>query len=103
MISFFVDEDHLALVMADVSGKGIPAAMFMVIAQTLARKTPSGREMRRLGHWKKLTVSFVKRMTRKCLLRYGLEFWNFLLGKCSAPMRDMSTRSIGEKRVFLNC
>ncbi len=26
---FFVDEDHLALVMADVSGKGIPAAMFM--------------------------------------------------------------------------
>ncbi|MCR5237222.1 MAG: PP2C family protein-serine/threonine phosphatase [Lachnospiraceae bacterium] len=26
---FFVDNDHLALVMADVSGKGIPAAMFM--------------------------------------------------------------------------
>ncbi|MBR6229943.1 MAG: SpoIIE family protein phosphatase [Eubacterium sp.] len=30
---FFVDEDHLAMVMADVSGKGIPAAMFMVMTK----------------------------------------------------------------------
>lgn len=30
---FFVDKDHLAMVMADVSGKGIPAAMFMVMAK----------------------------------------------------------------------
>ncbi len=29
---FFTDEDHLALVIADVSGKGIPAAMFMAAA-----------------------------------------------------------------------
>jgi sigma-B regulation protein RsbU (phosphoserine phosphatase) len=34
---FFVDEDHLALVMADVSGKGVPAALFMVIAKTLIK------------------------------------------------------------------
>lgn len=34
---FLVDSDHLALVMADVSGKGIPAAMFMVIAKTLLK------------------------------------------------------------------
>nr|MCR4708596.1 SpoIIE family protein phosphatase [Clostridiales bacterium] len=27
---FFIDDDHLALVMADVSGKGIPAALFMM-------------------------------------------------------------------------
>ena len=27
---FFVDNDHLVMVMADVSGKGIPAAMFMM-------------------------------------------------------------------------
>ena len=32
---FFVDDDHLALVMADVSGKGIPAALFMVISKVL--------------------------------------------------------------------
>ena len=34
---FMVDNDHLAIVMADVSGKGIPAAMFMVIAKTLIK------------------------------------------------------------------
>ena len=31
---FFVDRDHLALVIADVSGKGIPAALFMVNSKT---------------------------------------------------------------------
>ena len=30
---FFIDHDHLAIVIADVSGKGIPAAMFMVMAK----------------------------------------------------------------------
>lgn len=34
---FLVDEDHLALVVADVSGKGIPAALFMMTAKTLLR------------------------------------------------------------------
>lgn len=34
---FPVDEDHLALVMADVSGKGVPAALFMAIARTLIK------------------------------------------------------------------
>ena len=32
---FFVDEDHLALVIADVSGKGIPAALFMMSSKML--------------------------------------------------------------------
>ncbi len=31
---FFADEDHIALVIADVSGKGVPAALFMVRAKT---------------------------------------------------------------------
>ena len=30
---FMVDEDHIALVMADVSGKGIPASLFMMISK----------------------------------------------------------------------
>lgn len=34
---FLLDEDHLALVMADVSGKGVPAALFMVVSRTLLR------------------------------------------------------------------
>ncbi len=34
---FMVDEDNLAFVVADVSGKGIPAALFMVIGKTLIK------------------------------------------------------------------
>lgn len=34
---FFIDDTHLGLVMADVSGKGVPAALFMMIAMTLIK------------------------------------------------------------------
>ncbi len=34
---FMVDETHLAIVVADVSGKGVPAALFMVIGKTLIK------------------------------------------------------------------
>ncbi len=32
---FLIDDDHLALVMADVSGKGVPAALFMMVTKIL--------------------------------------------------------------------
>lgn len=34
---FLLDDNHIAMVMADVSGKGVPAALFMVIAKTLIK------------------------------------------------------------------
>ena len=34
---FLIDNDHIALVMADVSGKGVPGALFMVITKTLIK------------------------------------------------------------------
>lgn len=34
---YMVDNNHLAVVIADVSGKGVPAALFMVIAKTLIK------------------------------------------------------------------
>jgi sigma-B regulation protein RsbU (phosphoserine phosphatase) len=34
---WFVDDDRLAVVIADVSGKGLPAAMFMAVARTVIR------------------------------------------------------------------
>lgn len=43
---FMVDEKHLAIVMADVSGKGVPAALFMVIGKTLIKDhTQPGRDL----------------------------------------------------------
>ncbi|MBQ7274752.1 MAG: SpoIIE family protein phosphatase [Clostridiales bacterium] len=32
---YLIDDDHLALLVADVSGKGIPAALFMMISKTI--------------------------------------------------------------------
>lgn len=34
---FLIDETHLGVVVGDVSGKGVPAALFMVIAKTLLK------------------------------------------------------------------
>lgn len=34
---FFVDDDHLAMAVADVSGKGVPAALFMMITRALLK------------------------------------------------------------------
>lgn len=36
---FFIDEDHLCFTLGDVSGKGIPAALFMVITRTLIKNS----------------------------------------------------------------
>ena len=46
---FLIDHDHLGLVMADVSGKGVPAALFMmaskIIIQNIAMTGASPREI----------------------------------------------------------
>ena len=34
---FLIDSDHLALVISDVSGKGVPAALFMMVSKTLIK------------------------------------------------------------------
>lgn len=43
---FMVDDTHIAVVMADVSGKGVPAALFMVIGKTLIKDhTTPGKDL----------------------------------------------------------
>lgn len=34
---FLIDEDHMGIVMADVSGKGVPAALFMMMAKSYVK------------------------------------------------------------------
>ena len=36
---FLIDEDHLGMVIADVSGKGVPAALFMMMSMILVKNT----------------------------------------------------------------
>ena len=36
---FLIDDDHLAIVMADVSGKGVPAALFMMASKIMIGNT----------------------------------------------------------------
>jgi len=43
---FLVNKDNLVLLIADVSGKGVPAALFMVIAKTLIKNTSFGKKPR---------------------------------------------------------
>jgi len=44
---FFIDDDHLCMVIADVSGKGVPAALFMMVSKAVIQsvggmcKTPA--------------------------------------------------------------
>ena len=38
---YVLDEDHLAITIGDVSGKGVPAALFMVISKTLLKNAAS--------------------------------------------------------------
>jgi serine phosphatase RsbU (regulator of sigma subunit) len=42
---FFVDDDHVCLAIADVSGKGVPASLFMAVSKTLL-KVSTGRGRR---------------------------------------------------------
>ena len=41
---FLIDDKHLAITIADVSGKGIPAALFMMIAKTLIKNVSEMEE-----------------------------------------------------------
>lgn len=38
---FFLDDDHLCLTIGDVSGKGVPASLFMAVTKTLIKAEAS--------------------------------------------------------------
>ncbi len=48
---FMTDDDHLAFVVADVSGKGMPAALFMMVARTILKNQATGTSHFRDPGW----------------------------------------------------
>lgn len=45
---FFLDEENLVITIGDVSGKGIPAAFFMSIAQTIIKSNATGKKAKNI-------------------------------------------------------
>lgn len=58
--AFLIDDDHLIISIADVSGKGIPAALFMMITQALLRE-----------NIKKLPLAKAVEQTNNVLLKHN--------------------------------
>ena len=79
---FLVDDDHLVLVIADASGKGVPAAMFTMTAKTLIKTIAFGPR----SFWATSTTSSAKTTTRACSSRRSLASWNFPPGGSCSPM-----------------
>jgi serine phosphatase RsbU (regulator of sigma subunit) len=52
--AYFVDPTHLFLMIGDVCGKGLPAALFMVRAMTLLRSESTRRDRSKMGALHKL-------------------------------------------------
>jgi len=68
---FFLDETHLALVMADVSGKGVPAALFMTASKIQIRNyTRAGLSPSAV--FEKINTSFVENNTSKTFVTVWL-------------------------------
>ena len=45
---YLIDKDNLAVVIADVSGKGVPAALFMIITKTMIKDSSPGKSLKEI-------------------------------------------------------
>ena len=67
---FLIDDNHLAMVMADVSGKGIPASLFMMVSNILLT------ESLKLGSSPKDALNYInKRICAKNTLNMFVTIW----------------------------
>ena len=81
---FLVDDDHLAMVIADVSGKGIPASLFMMISKILLKNRLKAGDS---------PSAALERVNNQLIENspYGWRCWSFLRARARQPTRVMST------------
>lgn len=88
---FLVDQGHLAVVIADVSGKGVPAALFMVIAKTLIKDhTQAGATPAEV--FGEVNAQSARATRKGCLSPHGWGFWKLPPGTWSMSMRAITRR-----------
>ena len=77
---FFVDDERLAVIVGDVSGKGIPAALFMAVTQTLQRSLAQSEKKvdRLVTH---LNSMLGKQNKSGMFVTYWIGFLNIKTGK----------------------
>ena len=91
---FLIDEDHLAMVIADVSGKGIPAALFMMSAKILIN------DHALIGG---TPADILERVNRQvCLNNKAQMFVTVWLGILEISTGKLTTASAGHEYPMLN-
>ncbi len=96
---FFADEDHLVLVVGDVSGKGIPAALFMMMAKTMIKdKTLPGHSPGEII--KEINEGFIENNRAELFITIWFMVVELSTGKCievnAGHMNPVLMRSGGD-------
>ena len=90
---FYIDNDHLAVVIADVSGKGIPASLFMMRSKESIRSTSMNE--------KDLASVFFKVNNSLCTNNKEGFFVTAFLGVLNLKTFDFNFISAGHERPFI--
>ncbi len=90
---FYVDEDHLAFVIADVSGKGIPASLFMMRSKESIRSASM--------NYKDLAAVFFKVNNSLCVNNNEGFFVTAFLGVLNLKTYEFNFVNAGHERPFI--
>lgn len=90
---FMIDENHLAIVIADVSGKGVPAALFMMISKMLIKHTALNG-----GNPSKILMTVNNRLCEENSLDMFVTVW---LGILNISTGEVIAASAGHEYPFI--
>ena len=90
---FYIDQDHLAVVIADVSGKGIPASLFMMRSKESLRSAAMNE--------KDLATVFYKVNNSLCVNNKEGFFVTAFLGVLNLKTFELNYISAGHERPFI--